>query len=151
MYSMFMNKVFSRRTILANILVLTGCVAMFPLLILFGNDYLFLFWIVSLIILGSCSISFCLRKIKGSGSTPASGFGAVSEVTQQKYSRKLAILRAFAVISGIIEIYFGGATIAAIVNPSPASIIVMFTLPISIANGLLLLILICACIFQKNK
>ena len=148
-----MNKIFSKTRILVNILIFLACAAAFPLIFLFGNGYILWIYIFVLITLSSCSVAVYSQKVKKQKTMamPSAMSGAMPIAVEQKPNRKMVVLKSYAVICGFIEVFFVLATVSAFVNPGPGSIGVIFSLPASFVNGLILLILICVYVSQKKK
>ncbi len=160
-YNEVMDKVFSRKTILLNILILVVCISIFPLIMLFGNGDIFWIYVLVLFVLSVYSASVYFQKMKGNKNMPAVGAtpgvnpvsvseATVSRTTQQP-DRKLALLQSLALTSGVIEVISVVVTVILFSDPNPGSILVILTVPVCIINGVILLILILVCFVQKNK
>lgn len=160
-YNKVMDKVFSRKAILLNILILVASISMFPLIQLFGNGDIFWIYVLVLFVLSTYSASVYFQKMKrinnvpvagampGANPVSVSGDGAL-QMTQQP-NRKLALLQSLALASGVIEAISIVTTIILFSNPQPVSIIAIITVPTCVINGVILLVLILACSIQKNK
>lgn len=145
-----MNKAFSTKTILINILIFFLLILALVGALMTNNGIIFNVALDAFFILGLLSIVYYSKKRKISNTPlpqPSMPYGSA---IQPRVNNKSVILEVFLIISALVEIYFIATTVWLCVNPSPISIGVLITVPVCIINGSILVALIVACCSKKK-
>ncbi len=139
-----MNKPFSTKAILVNILILLLLMTALVGIFLTGNGTLFYAATCAFFFLSLFSIIYYSKKRKLSKTPQAQPATPYGSVIQPKVSRTSVVLEVLLIISALVEIYFAIITVIAFANPGPASIGVILTVPVCVVNGCILAALIAA-------
>ena len=145
-----MNKPFSTKAILINILILFLSILAILGAFMTYNGILINVAIDAFFIMSLISLVYYSKKRKISNTPqpqPTTPYGAA---IQPKVSNKSVILEVFLIISALVEIYFVATTVWLFVNPSPISIGAIITVPVCIINGGILVALIVACFTERK-